>query len=418
MRRLLDQLRSEYFGNISIQLIGTGIAQLIPFLVSPILTRLYLEESFATFTIFMATVSVLVVPNGGRYYYAMVIPKNDSEAMDLGKLSFWLIIFYNCLLLVTIFFFYNELNRFYALNELWLLAPFYVALFGIYNIVLYLSVRQKFFRTNAIAKIVQTVSTSAFSIFFSFFGLTNSGLVFGKTIGLAASIPFFKVKLNLKTDIKQLKIVAKKYVDYPKLTILPALLDVFSVQALIFFVSKYYSVETLGYLGLTNIILVAPIALIGVSFRDVFYQKVATFFNQREYFKARKLFFGSASVLFAIGGVIALILFFFGEPIFSFVYGVNWVQSGKFAVILSFSLWAKLCASPLSSIFNATNQLKLLSLWQTAYFFTTGITLYFAVIYFELPIDRTLIVYTVHEVVLYTIYFLIQKQALEKFKPL
>lgn len=416
MKRLLNQLKSEYFSNISIQLIGTGIAQLIPFLISPLLTRLYPETSFATFTMFMAVVAVLTVPNGGRYFYAMVIPKEDSEALNIGKLSFWLVLLYNGFLFVIFTIFFKELNQFYALGNLWFAIPLYVAIFGIYNIALYLSVRRKLFRTNAIAKIVQTASTAIFSVVLSFFGLLFSGLILGKMIGVLASIPFLKVKLNLNSDFEKLKVVAKKYIDYPKVTILPSLLDIFSLQALIFFVGRYYSEETLGYLGLTNMILIAPIALIGISFRDVFYQKITGFFNDKAYAQAKKLFLGSAAALFLIGGVIAMVLLFFGEAIFAFVYGNNWIISGKFAVILGIAFWAKLWASPLSSIFNATHQLKLLSFWQIGYFFTTLTTLYFTVVYFQLPIEPTLIVYTIHEVLLYTLYFFMQKQVLQKFK--
>lgn len=416
MKRLLNQLRSEYFSNISIQLVGTGLAQLIPFIVSPILTRLYPETSFATYALFMAIAAVLIVPNGGRYFYAIVIPKDDDEALEIGKLSFWLVLLYNGLLLLLVLLFYKPLNRFYELDGLWFAIPIYVAFFGIYNIALYLSVRRKLFRTNAIAKIVQTASAAIVGIVLSFFGLIFSGLILGKLAGVITSIPFLRVKLNLKSDLSNLMAVAKTYVDYPKVTILPSLLDIFSVQALIFFVGLYYSDETLGYLGLTNMILVAPLALIGISFRDVFYQKIAVLFNEKAHKKAKKLFFGSAIILFLIGGVVTAILFFFGEPIFSFVYGSNWIISGKFAVILGFAFWAKLCASPLSSIFNATHQLKSLSIWQTTYFFTTITTLYFAIVLFKLPIEETLIIYTFHEVFLYTLYFFMQNQALKKFK--
>lgn len=416
MKRPFNQFKSEYFGNISIQLIGTGIAQTIPFLVSPILTRLYPESGFATYTFFMAVVAVLAVPNGGRYFYAMVIPKKEDEATDLAKLSFWLILAYNFILLLIAFAFYNELNKFYELNELWYAVPLYVAIFGVYNVFLYLSVRKKYFKNNAVAKIVQTASTAVFGILFSFLGFLFSGLVLGKIIGVITSIPIFKAQPKLNFDIPRLKTVAKKYIDYPKVTIIPTLLNIFSTQALIFFVSRYYSEETLGYLGLTNMILIAPLALIGVSFRDVFYQKIAVYFNERAYAKARNLFLGSATILFLIGVIIAMIMLFFGETIFAFVYGENWITSGRFAMILGFAFCAKLFASPLSSIFNATHQLKLLSVWQTTYFFTTITILYFAVVFLKLPIERTLLVYTIHEVALYTLYFFIQKRSLEKFK--
>jgi len=416
LKRLLNQFKSEYFSNISIQLVGTGIAQFIPFLVSPILSRLYPETSFATLALFMAITAVLTVPNGGRYFFATVIPKEDEEALDISKLSFWLVLFYNGFLLLIIYLFYDQLNHIYQLGILWFAVPFYVAFFGIYNIALYLSVRKKLFKTNAIAKIVQTTSTSVFSIIFSFFGFIFSGLVIGKMIGVITSIPFLKLRLKLKPDVPKLKAVAKKYGDYPKLTILPSLLDIFSVQALIFFVGGYYSEETLGYLGLTYMILIAPLALIGISFRDVFYQKIAGLYNNRDYENGRKLFLGSAAVLFGIGGCIAIILFLFGETIFAFVYGDNWILSGEFASILGIAFWAKLWASPLSSIFNATSQLKLLSVWQVIYFFTTVTTLYFAIAYYSFRIETTLMIYAVHEVLLYTLYFFMQLHVLQKFK--
>lgn len=416
MKKLLNHFKSEYFSNISIQLVGTGIAQLIPFLVSPILSRLYPETSFATFALFMALVAVLTVPNGGRYFYAIVIPKENEEAMDLAKLSFWLVIAYNILLLLIVALFQTYLNEFYALNGIWYLIPFYVAFFGFYNIALYLSIREKAFKTNVISKIIQTASTAIASIVLSFTGFLFSGLVFGRVVGVLTSIPFLNIKFDLNTDWNKLKAVATKYIDYPKITILPSLLDIFSVQALIFFVGSYYSQETLGYLGLTNMVLIAPLALIGISFRDVFYQKIASLYNERNYSKGKKLFLGSSGVLFLIGGFIAVVLFLFGEPIFVFVYGKNWLPSGRFAAFLGIAFWVKLWASPLSSIFNATSQLKLLSIWQTLYFFTTITTLYFVIVYFESTIEQTLIYYTIHEVFLYTLYFFMQKHALNKFK--
>jgi len=312
LKRIFDQFRTEYFGNISIQLIGTGIAQTIPFLASPILTRLYLESGFATFTLFMAVVSVLVVPNGGRYFFAMVVPKEDSEAADLARLSFWITLGYNFILLLLVVAFFSELNEFYSLNQPWYAVPAYVACFGIYNIYLYLSVRKKYFKNNAVTKIVQTTSATIFSIVFSYFGLLTSGLALGKIVGVMTSIPVFKAKPNLRSEWSNLKKVAKKYIDYPKLTIIPSLLDIFSVQALIFFVGRYYSEESLGFLGLTNMILIAPIALIGVSFRDVFYQKISVFYNRRQFKQAKKLFLGSAAILFGIGFFIAILLVFFG----------------------------------------------------------------------------------------------------------
>ncbi len=411
-------INSEFTKNVSVQVAGTALAQLIPFLISPILARLYSEESFAILAIFMAIVGVLVVPNGGRYYFAIVSPEKESDAKNLAVLSIWATILYNILLLIVILLFYPTLNTLYELNILWFVVPVYVFTNGLYNVALYLSVRHKRFRQNAIAKISQTTGGSFISILMSYIGYIYSGLIIGKIAGLFVSIFFFKVKFHFKGHCRDIKKVARYYVDYPKITIIPALLDVFSLQALIFFVGHYYSKEQLGYLGLTNMILVAPVALIGVAFRDVFYQKVSRYFHERNYLKAKSLFQSSAALLVVIGGLSAILLFFFGEVIFEFVYGSRWQTSGQFASILSLSLMVKLVASPLSSIFNATNQLKLLSFWQILYFFTMTTTLFISASINKVSIENLLIVYTVHEVILYLLYFILQSKALTKFKPL
>ena len=364
----------------------------------------------------MAITAVLMVPNGGRYFYAVVLPEDDCEADDLASLSLWLVLGYNLLLLLAIFLFFDVLNRFYQLDQLWYLVPAYGGIYGLYNIELYASVRKKRFRTNALAKITQTASVAILSIAASLSGFLNSGLVLGKSAGVLASVPVLNSKPIFVRNIQRLKHVALKYIEYPKITIVPSLLDIFSVQALIFFVGKYYSEQTLGFLGLTNMILIAPLALIGISFRDVFYQKAASLFHRRAFGDVRRLFFISAAVLFAIGGMLAVLVYVFGESIFSFVYGKNWSISGKYASILGFAFWAKLTVSPLSSIFNAAHQLKLASVWQTTYFISTFSLLIICCSIYSLSIEVLLSVYALHEIILYTIYFVLEVVAIKRFK--
>ena len=414
MKVIENLFRSEYIKNISIQVLGTGLAQFIPLIASPILARLYTEEGFAVFSLFMAIVAVLIVPNGGKYHLAIVLPKKDKKAVCLAELSFWITIFYNLFLFVIILLFYSILNEHFTLGNIWFVIPIYVVFFGIYSIVLYLSVREKSFKRNALAKTIQTSTTTICSILMSFVGLFFSGLILGKMMGLITSIPFFKVKLELGMNFKKLKSVAREFSDYPKLTIVPALLDIFSLQALVLFVGTYFSEATLGYLGLANIILVAPAALVGYAFRDVFYQKASAYTQKKEIEKVKKLFLKSALVLFIIGALFALVLFLFGEEIFVFIYGKNWRMAGLFSSIICFSIWGKLVSSPLSTIFNVTNNLKLLLIWQIVYFFTTIITLYLSIVYFNLSIILVLVVYTIYECLIYIIYFLLQLWTLKK----
>lgn len=410
---LLKIKQSDFFKNLSVQLIGTFIAQIIPILASLILSRLYSQEAFGVLALFMAIVGVLNVPNAGRYFIAIVKAEDDIEANRLYQLSIITTIGYNILLFFLIVIGYNFLNKLYKLDDLWYYIPIYVLLFGFYNSALFYSVREKSFLKNAKAKIVQTLLGSLISVFIIYFGFAYFGLVIGRFIGLFFSVLMLFKMLPKKINIITLKEVAVKYISYPKLTIIPTMLNIFSLQALIFYAGLYFSEETLGFISLSNIILVAPIALIGMSFRDVYYQKITELYNANKIESAKHFFLKSSLGLFIIGLLLCLVLFFFGEFLFTFVYGKEWLLSGKYASILVFATAIKLVVSPLSVTLNTTNKLNWLSAWQVTYFITLNITLFISIYYFKKPVTSVIILYTIHDLLLYLIYYLMQYRSIK-----
>ena len=162
-------------------------------------------------------------------------------------------------------------------------------------------------------------------------------------------------------------------------------------------------------------VLSAPLALIGASYKDVFYQKIAALMNEKRHREALVFFKKSAVALFVMGLPICLVLYFFGEPLFGFVFGDKWSRSGAFASILAFSFVAKLVVSPLSSIFNATNTLRVASKWQVLYFISTFVTLLYCAAILKLPVEQLLVVYVIHEIILYGIYFIMQHSTIKAY---
>ena len=212
-----------------------------------------------------------------------------------------------------------------------------------------------------------------------------------------------------------LKEMAKAYIDYPKYGIWPAFLNTISLQALVLILTKFYTTDDLGYFGLTLMVLSAPLGLIGASYKDVFYQKIAALMNEKRYREALAFFRKSAVALLAMGLPICLLLYFFGEPLFGFVFGEKWERSGEFASILAFSFVVKLVVSPLSSIFNATNTLRTASKWQVLYFISTFVTMIYCASILKLPVEQLLLVYVIHEIILYGIYFIMQHSTIKAY---
>ncbi|TMM58952.1 hypothetical protein FEE95_05835 [Maribacter algarum] len=405
--------------NVSSQMIGTGIAQALPFAVTPILTRLYSEKEFALYTSFFAIAGVFEVVSGGRYQFAIVIPKEEDKANRIFALSIYLTILYSVLLfLVTLV--VPEDNGFKIGKALYF-VPLHVLFFGIWSSFSNLSIRHKTFKDNAVAKVLQSFFYVLTSIGLGLTNFTLYGLVVGKITGFLSSWVYLFKRSNIKAAFVQwssLKGVAKEYIDYPKYGIIPTFLNTISIQAIILVLAKFYGTDDLGHFGLTTLVLGAPMGLIGASFKDVFYQKIAYMINTDGAIDLSVKFFKKSALgLFAIGLPICAILYFFGPQLFSFVFGDTWERAGTFASILAFSFLVKLVASPLSSVFNAVNRLKIASIWQTFYFITTFITLGICAYYLKLDVETLFLVYVVHECILYGLYLVLQYKTLKGLKP-
>lgn len=405
----LKFLQSDFFRNVSYQMIGTGLAQLLPFAATPILTRLYSEEDFALYTSFFAVASILVVGVGARYQFAIILPRKNSEAIRLFTLSIYITIVYAIILMAMVWILDKNHISHQGIGAYFI--PVYVLFFGWWTSLTYLSVRKKTFLQNAIAKVLQAVFYIITGIVLGFLKVTLLGLILAKIVSvLASALYLFKgsfIKIQY-TKIENLKAVAKSYSDYPKYGLLPAFLDIMSVQGLILILTRFYTTQDLGFFGLTALVLSAPLGLIGGSFKDVFYQRITSLINNREFERAILLFRRSALGLLLVGLPICGIIYFFGPDIFKIVFGEKWVRSGAFASMLAISFLFQLVVSPLSSIFNAANKLKIASLWQATYFVTTFLTLGISAGVLNLGIESLFFVYVIHEVILYTLYLLLQ----------
>ena len=79
--------QSDFVGNLLTQITGTFIAQALPVILMPLLSRIYSENDFGVFSSFFAYSAVLIVATGGRYYIAIVLPKEESDGLKLFYLS-------------------------------------------------------------------------------------------------------------------------------------------------------------------------------------------------------------------------------------------------------------------------------------------------------------------------------------------
>ena len=96
--------KSSFWKNVFTLALGTGIAQLIPIMISPILTDLYSPEDFGVYGLYFSCTMVLSVIICGRYEMAILLPEKDEDRINLLMLCVIIAVFITVFLFIMIYF--------------------------------------------------------------------------------------------------------------------------------------------------------------------------------------------------------------------------------------------------------------------------------------------------------------------------
>jgi lipopolysaccharide exporter len=400
-------LKSELLRSASVLITGTVLAQLISILLQPVLRRFFSPETFGTYSVYLSIVGIITVFSSLRYDDAIVLPKNDKESANVLFLSLISNFIISVLLFLIILILGKKIIIFlnipssFPISILYLI-PFSVFLYNTYLSFNYWLIRKKTYYSVSLNKLIRRGSEAVAQISFAL--LKNpKGLIFSDIIGQSANVVTsifqgFKYGLSFKfISIRKLKYVLKKYSDFPKYNLIPALMSTCSYLLPPIFINKYFSSESAGYFDLAKLMLSVPMAFVTASFSSVLLQKVAEKYNRRESFlKELK------PVLFIVGIVSTveiLTVLFFGEGLFELLGGKAWTFSGKISKIMVWSFAFNFIVSTFTAIFVSMRKIKVYSIYQLLYFVAILCLLFFI----KLDFLTFLKIYVVIEVFCYTV---------------
>lgn len=354
--------KPEFSRNVLTLMTGTTIAQAIPIMISPILTRIYTPEDFGIFALYMSIASLFATVSTGRYSLAIMLPKKDEDAINIVVLSIFIACFISIILLIIVFLFNKEIANLLGHAEIssWLyLIPFTVFLSGIYQSFTYWSNRNKQYKRLATNRIIQSGVTGSANLGMGFSGFGASGLIVGGVFGQAIATSVLG-KILWREDNKlikyanRLKILAmiKKHKKLPLLNLPNALIDSFRLSGINILIAKFFTTATLGQFSLAWRMVQAPMSLIGGSFSQVFFQKVASV-DKVDLNRIVKKFIIKVSL---IASPMFLVIYIFSVDIFRVVFGENWELAGEAASIMTPWLFLNFLSSPLSTIFIVLNK--------------------------------------------------------------
>lgn len=363
MQNIINALKKKtsFLSQVAALTTGTVAAQAIAVMSSPIITRLFSPSEMGALASFNAVVSILGVVAAGRYDLAIVLPEREGEALSVAMSGAAIACALGGVTFLVFLLFGREFAPLVGLgsvHRVWLLLIGPMALsIGLQNVFQRLLIRHSRFRGLAITQVLQQGTTAGAKIGIGFGPGGVGGLVASTLLGHIARLSGLVLfaKDVLRDNWKHLsrrgvKTQAKRYRKFPLISSWSGFLNTASTQLPVILFASIFSPTVAGYYALSHRILKLPIALIGQNVGQVFLERAARTRGHKA--ELSRITMKLYETMLIIGTAILSVVTFYGDLLFPFVFGENWLEAGKYGQWISVWLIFVFAASPLSSLFS------------------------------------------------------------------
>lgn len=356
--RLRRIQRAQFVRGVAVIAGGSAIAQAIPVVLTPILTRIYSPNDIGILALYTAFISFAANALTLGYSQAVVSARDEQEASDLVVLSALAVApvsvlgaFLLMLLTVNDWLGYGDLPMWATLA-----MGGSLVLTGLFFTLRYWLVRAGAYRMISTATIAQSIGRMVTQVALGVPGLGSAGLIAGEVIGRGAGLRSMWSSTRgpvgrhaWPPDAKRLRSVAAAYKKFPLLATPSALLNSLALVLPVPLVSTYFGLTAAGQYSIATRVLILPLALIGASVGDVFHSRIALYARERPE-RAFPFFVRVSGVLFLVGLVPMAVVAVYGEPLWAMVLGDAWSTSGQIAAALAPWALMQLAVSPVSRV--------------------------------------------------------------------
>lgn len=380
-KRMTGLANSQFVRNVAAVASGSAASQAITIAFAPFITRLYGPEAYGLQSLFFSVVGLMGTVAALGYPTAIVLPRNDADALGLVRLSMYVGFGMAVLCAVLLAFVGKDILR--VLNAQAVSTFVFLIPMALFVSVLCDILAQWLIRTNAF------MFSARFTVFTSILvnsvksgmGIINpsamvliSTSIAGSALGTALTYFVWKKKspaigspIMASASPEILWQLAKQYSDFPLLRTPQNLINAFSQSLPVLLLAAYFGASVAGQYAIAIAVLAMPVSLIGGSVMSVFYPRVNEAICNGE--DARTLIVKATVGMAVIGVVPFIIVAVAGPSLFEFVFGQDWSNAGVYAQWLSVWIFFQYINKPAVSAIPA---LKLQGGLLVYEFFSTG----------------------------------------------
>jgi O-antigen/teichoic acid export membrane protein len=350
--------KSEFFRNVATLISGTTFAQAFSVVIYIVLSRIYTEEDFGVFGLYMNILNITVIFSTAKYELAILLPKSEKDSVNLLGLSSLISVVVSLLLLIVVVTMNDLICQWLGSDQIsvWLyFIPLSTMMVGWFTSFRNYSNRLKNYRLIAGANIGQSISNSLLKLGLGLILSGAAGLIFGALFGQVAGFLVFLIvhwRLSASKAVwlkwSEMIRLGKQYILFPKYNMWQGLINNLSGAFPVFILSSYFSTATAGYYTFGYMILYRPVNLVANAFYQVMFQRSAEKKHGNNSIRPEILMFLKRTAQVLVVPFIAAGIFF--PEIFAFIFGDKWIEAGRYAQILLPWIFMVSLVMPLSFI--------------------------------------------------------------------
>ncbi len=352
--------RGRFMGSVANLAGGTVAAQVLGILAMPVITRMFPPESFGLYALFIAFGNMLGAVSCLRYEQAILLPKEDGEAVAVLCLSLVvaaasaLVLF--GLLAVTKDPFLRILGVANLAPVAWL-VPVVVFSAGIGLAVQSWQARHNRFGTVARANVVTPIVGAVTKIGGGAAGFTSGTNLIFLHMAAVAVRPFVLSWRLVKDDFRFITAhvsgsgmlaAARRYARFPLYSTAAYFLGLLSTHLPRFVLNAVFDAATVGLYAIAIQVLYLPSRVVGNAIGLVFYQRSAAVAARNG--EVGPLVEQVLKMLVALSLMPFMLLMTTGPELFQVVFGARWVTAGRYAMLLAPWLFLVFCTAPLQNL--------------------------------------------------------------------
>lgn len=336
---------------------GTGVVMALQLGAQVPLGHLYNEDEMGLFRNLVAFATIAAMAVTLRLELAIPLADRDEEGDDLARLTLALgTVLALALVPVAVVLAYGPrpVPPEYRLSVL--IAPFLLWASAGFNVLRsHLSRRQQF-REVSNSNVTGTVATVGVQLALGAARQTGTGLGIGYGVGRLLSTGIMLRACGLAWRRRPRWGLVRRWAQFPRWILVPAVLNAVTVGAVTPLITVFYDQGFAGQFGFSQLLLAAPVALLGQAVASVFYVRFAAMHRQEQ--DTSRHMVRLAGVLLSIALAIFVPITLLGREAFVLIWAQKWETAGLITGILAPYLMIQFVSSPLSGYATVKNEVR------------------------------------------------------------